>query len=101
MLKYFERSLKISKNKKQKKYNFSHLTQATNNVAVPKAVKHLKKEENKQVIKVNDTAADYFKKDLKKVGIIGVGFLFAILGLYYLIEYTEILKPVLRLFKLG
>ncbi|HBG81991.1 TPA: hypothetical protein DDW69_04105 [candidate division CPR2 bacterium] len=80
-----------------KKYHLDHLKKKISDKEVLVASK---KDDQKTVKKVVAETV-YFYRDLKKVGLIGMGFFAFILALYYAVNYTHVLNPVLKLFKLA
>lgn len=91
---------KKEKKRSGKNYSFNHLRE------VPKAEKKLENPvltagDKTKKKEVRDPSLSYVYKDLKKVGYITLGILLVIGALYYFINYTEVLNPLLKSFKLA
>ncbi|OIP24378.1 hypothetical protein AUK11_03475 [bacterium CG2_30_37_16] len=91
----------MAKKKKTKKYHLDHLVKTVEikpQVAKPEGNK-IKKEIAPEIKKQSD-GQTYFKKDLKKVIIVGSSFVLLIVALDLVIRHTNLLDPVLKLFKI-
>jgi len=88
-----------TKKKTNKKYNFSHLKRKSDEI-VKVSNKTEDKPQKTKKMEAEDKELSYFYFDLRRVAIIGSVFIMLMIGLYYLINKTNYLDPVLKLFNL-
>jgi hypothetical protein len=88
-----------TKKKTNKKYNFSHLKSKNEDIANKGVIPEVSSKKAKET-ELADKELSYFYFDLRRVAIIGSVFVALMISLYLLVNKTDYLDPVLKLFNL-